>query len=293
MTSAGRVLLISKGAWVSGTSYSPLDFVYDLGSTYVCKSAVSGSTHPGSDTTHWQLMATGFDPDLLVQDIENESQKISSAAAVYGESQALRGDFAYIEASTTATKNYSIGELLVLDGQLYEVTQAIVTNETLAVGTNIAATSVASKLNSLNGLLNFTDTGAIDTFTIESGASAVGTVANPIRYALNTNKNAGKIYGFLRINSLVGTGGRITLDTGISVAATGSAYVLHGIFGQAYYSGEWHPLTNPYITVAANGDVGLSFIASNSAVTYDAIIVTLPACIYIFKDFGDPEDEEE
>ena len=46
MASAGRVLLISKGTWASGSSYKPMDFVYYGGNSYLCKAAVSGSTDP-------------------------------------------------------------------------------------------------------------------------------------------------------------------------------------------------------------------------------------------------------
>ena len=293
MASAGRVLLISKGTWASGTSYSPMDFVYYGGNSYVCKAAVSGSTTPGADTSHWQLMATGFDSDLITQTITNDSTKVPSSAALYAESQKERGNVAVIESSSTASRNYNAGDMLVMDGQLYEAAESIVINEPLVPNDNIVATTVASKINSLNGLFNFTDTGTVSTFTAGGGVSDLGTVVHPMRYAFNASKSAGKIYGFLRINNIEGSGGRITLNTNIDVAATGSAYVLHGIFGQYETSNDgWQPVTNPYITVAANGKVGLSFIASNVAKTYTCIALTMPACIYVFKDFGDPIDNE-
>ena len=116
MASAGRVLLISKGAWVSGTSYSPMDFVYYGGNSYVCKSSVSGSTDPASDTTHWQLMASGFDSDLITQSIVNNSAKVPSDAAVYAEMVNLESNFGKRETSNTASQNYSKGDYIVLGG---------------------------------------------------------------------------------------------------------------------------------------------------------------------------------
>lgn len=46
-----------RGVWVSGTSYNPYDVVTSASSTYVNILATSGTTAPGSDPTHWTLMA--------------------------------------------------------------------------------------------------------------------------------------------------------------------------------------------------------------------------------------------
>ena len=61
MASAGRVLLIPKGAWISGASYSMLDVVYYEGASYVAKGAVSGTTPPVYDTNSWQIMCSGLE----------------------------------------------------------------------------------------------------------------------------------------------------------------------------------------------------------------------------------------
>lgn len=60
MASAGRVLLIPKGTWISGASYSMLDVVYYEGASYVAKGAVSGTTPPIYDTDNWQIMSSGL-----------------------------------------------------------------------------------------------------------------------------------------------------------------------------------------------------------------------------------------
>jgi hypothetical protein len=44
-------------AWISGAAYAVGDVVQDVGIVYACKSIVSGSTHPATDTTHWTLQA--------------------------------------------------------------------------------------------------------------------------------------------------------------------------------------------------------------------------------------------
>lgn len=71
------------------------------------------------------------------------------------DAKANASNLATIESSTTASQAYSAGDYLVLNGQLYEVTTAISSGETLTVGTNISATTVGSELTSLNnGLTN-------------------------------------------------------------------------------------------------------------------------------------------
>ena len=69
--------------------------------------------------------------------------------------KANASNIATIESSTTASQAYSAGDYLVLNGQLYEVTTAISSGETLTVGTNISATTVGSELTALNaGLMS-------------------------------------------------------------------------------------------------------------------------------------------
>jgi hypothetical protein len=50
-----------RNAWVSGTSYLAYDVVTYNGSTYVCILAVSGTTVPSADATHWTLTASKGD----------------------------------------------------------------------------------------------------------------------------------------------------------------------------------------------------------------------------------------
>lgn len=170
MASAGRVLLISKGAWVSGTSYDPMDFVYYGGNSYVCKASVSGSTTPDSDTTHWQLMASGFDFDLVTQTITNDADKIASDAAVYTETQKLESNFAVIQASNVATQAFAIGDYLTYQGELYKVTSAIANGGTVTPGTNCTKTDVGTQLDALNDSLN----GLIEIETYEGTTDASG-----------------------------------------------------------------------------------------------------------------------
>lgn len=55
---------------------------------------------------------------------------------------------ATVEATATASKNYSVGDLLVYDGKLYKVTSAIATGATIIVGSNVTQTTVEDQLAS-------------------------------------------------------------------------------------------------------------------------------------------------
>ena len=75
------------------------------------------------------------------------------------ETNLLETNFGHVETNTTASKSYSVGEALVLNGQMYKVTAAIAQGATLnansALGTtNIAGHSV-SEINSNLGTLTF------------------------------------------------------------------------------------------------------------------------------------------
>lgn len=65
-SSAGRVLLISKGDYTSATQYNPLDYVNYKGSTYVCKQQCTNIAP--TNTAYWQLLASGADMEISVVD---------------------------------------------------------------------------------------------------------------------------------------------------------------------------------------------------------------------------------
>lgn len=56
----------------------------------------------------------------------------------------LLGNFAAVEASSTASRAYAVGENLVYDSVMYKVTTAIAQGGTITPGTNVQATTVAA-----------------------------------------------------------------------------------------------------------------------------------------------------
>ena len=89
--------------------------------------------------------------DLYNIDVFNENaDKIDEALG----SKAANQSLAPIESTSTATRNYSIGQQFVYNGLLYEATAAIASGGTITPGTNCARTTVAEELSALNDSLN-------------------------------------------------------------------------------------------------------------------------------------------
>ena len=102
-TSAGRVLLIPKGVFTSGTNYTPLDFVAFGSNNYVCKKATDGTKTPVEDTASWQMLAAGFDSHNIA-----------------------------VEYSEEAT--YNTGDICISGGNLYKAKQDIDVAEAFTAG---------------------------------------------------------------------------------------------------------------------------------------------------------------
>lgn len=83
--------------------------------------------------------------------IASETQNRSDAdAALDARVGILAGDIATIETSPS-TASHSVGELLVYNDQLYIVTSAIASGESLVVDTNIEATSIGENIADIKG----------------------------------------------------------------------------------------------------------------------------------------------
>lgn len=62
----------------------------------------------------------------------------------------LNANLAYIEDGTTASRAYSVGQYVLISGQLYKVTSSIASGATFTIGTNVVATTVGTELTALN-----------------------------------------------------------------------------------------------------------------------------------------------
>lgn len=92
MASAGRVLVLNKGEWISDHAYSPMDEVLYDGSSYICKAAVLSTNTPDTDSTHWQLHARGFNDDQVSEFNRKADWILDHGVIIDEDSERLVGD---------------------------------------------------------------------------------------------------------------------------------------------------------------------------------------------------------
>ena len=107
------------------------------------------------------------------------------------------GSMATIELSPVQN-SYAVGDFLVWKGQLYKVTAAIASGETLVIGTNIEAVTIGSELTALNnGLISvFSGTQSFPTIPAQSESTAAITFPKRLigTYTVSLTMNSGGAY---------------------------------------------------------------------------------------------------
>lgn len=85
--------------------------------------------------------------DVLAQELSG------IATAISGDSdKAPKTDIATVEPTNGASRAYSVGELVYVNGKLYKVIKAIASEATFTVGTNIQSANVSGALSLLNNI---------------------------------------------------------------------------------------------------------------------------------------------
>lgn len=132
MISAGRVLLMPRGAYDNNTPYEILDLVSYNGSSYVAKGPTKGNLP--TDTTYWQLSAYG------------------------GNAANVAGNFAVIEITSVATVQHLEGTLFVDESsQFMKATQTINVGDSIISGTNCTPTTVEQLINEVTAYVDGLD----------------------------------------------------------------------------------------------------------------------------------------
>ena len=132
MVSAGRVLIIPKGAYNPATTYEMLDLVSYNGSSYIAKTTTTGNLP--TDTTYWQLSAYG------------------------GQAANIAGNFAEIETSSIATSVHYENDIFVDENsQLMKATQTINIGDTIDENTNCTPTTVEALISYLSSYVDSLD----------------------------------------------------------------------------------------------------------------------------------------
>lgn len=132
MFSAGRVLLMPKGAYNPLTTYEMLDIVSYNGSSYIAKGTTTGNLP--TDTTYWQLSAYG------------------------GQAANIAGNFAELESSSVATATHYVDDIFVDENsQLMKATQTINIGDTIDANVNCAPTTVEALIAYLSSYVDSLD----------------------------------------------------------------------------------------------------------------------------------------
>lgn len=132
MISAGRVLIMPKGAFDINTQYEMLDLVSYNGSSYLALTTTIGNLP--TDTTKWMLSAYG------------------------GNAANVAGNFAVIETTDIATVTHYEGTLFVDENsQFMKATQTINIGDTIVSGTNCTPTTVEQLINEITAYIDGLD----------------------------------------------------------------------------------------------------------------------------------------
>lgn len=101
-------------------------------------------------TNHYNLEKPA-QTDIYNVDVFNANAD-KADAALYGKSDS--SNIATVESSNVASKNYVVGELLVLNGILYSVTNAIATGGTITPDSNCTNTNVGNEIKTVKESLS-------------------------------------------------------------------------------------------------------------------------------------------
>ena len=96
------------------------------------------------------LMPSTFVKDNLTSTDTDKALYAKQGKLLAAEDALLEGDLATVQSSSTASRAFTKGEYLVLEGQLYKVTTNIANGGTITPGTNVSSCSAGGELTSLN-----------------------------------------------------------------------------------------------------------------------------------------------
>lgn len=136
----GDSSITTVDAMKSWLADNPLQVVYELAQPTTYTLTASQVKTLLGDNTLW--MDADGSIDLTYR---ADTQKyIDSRIAL------LNSNLAFIEDGMTASRAYSVGQYVLISGQLYKVTASIASGATFTVGTNVVATTVGTELTALN-----------------------------------------------------------------------------------------------------------------------------------------------
>lgn len=144
------------------------------------------------------LHTTEQTPRNLADVLSDELQNLATAIGG-GSDKANKTDIATVEPTNTASRAYSVGELVYVNGNLYKVITAITSGATFTVGTNIQSTNVSGTVKDALDKIGVSWTLDFGTYNNGSYRSKVARVGNIIFFYFSGAKN-------LTVNTFVQVG---------------------------------------------------------------------------------------
>lgn len=93
--------------------------------------------------------ATAYGHNKIIDDLSKTSFTNGEALSAH-QGNILANDLGYVESNSTAVHAHAVGEYFIFQGQFVKCTAAISISDTIALGTNVAATDVGSVLSTLD-----------------------------------------------------------------------------------------------------------------------------------------------
>lgn len=157
--------------------------------------------------TYEDINVNGAVVQMVIAQYEASAVAVTSVTPTYTTATAgsvKAGSIATVEKSP-AVANHSIGEFILYGGNLYEVTAAIATGESLVVGTNIAAASIGEELTALNNGLTKLELYRTPYYsgTTSSTQTVISTITLPAgKYLVFPSGYNSNVGGYLRANGV-------------------------------------------------------------------------------------------
>ena len=92
MATAGRILIIPKGAWGSETAYEALDLVSHNGNSWLCKKTAVGIEPSVGNAEYWFKFTDNTTVDVELEEIRNSLASKADQAALDALAQSVSGE---------------------------------------------------------------------------------------------------------------------------------------------------------------------------------------------------------
>ncbi len=186
---------------------------------------------------------------------EQSAASAAASAASAASVPATQSMIAPREASSTATRNYSVGDLVIIGDVLYRVTAAIASGETITAGTNVTADTVSAELAELDDEKADKDGTILNAENAEQIVTDMR-VTNKVPYTFRTAGGGAEIGDRAFIDKIVG--GTVAWNQLASSGAV-SVSVPAGHISAARISGTWSISQSDGAAVSVTGGTDMIF----------------------------------